>query len=84
MILVEINFYCSLDLVLPRRAMLSLVSEYCLYGARNIKVGMPTDSILSLWNLQGRIVADFEAEVEDDLEPLFRRGDVSCSYSYFS
>ncbi|KAG0598600.1 hypothetical protein M758_12G086700 [Ceratodon purpureus] len=24
---------------------------------------------------KGRIVADFEAEVEDDLEPLFRRGD---------
>jgi hypothetical protein len=40
--------------------------------------------ILSLWTSQGRIVADFEAEVEDDLEPLFRRGDVSCVYSSFA
>ncbi len=28
-------------------------------------------------DLQGLISADFEAEVEDAIEPIFRRGDVS-------
>ena len=37
-------------------------------------------------NLQGIIEANFEAEVEDDLEALFRRGDVSlfdCIWSLY-
>jgi hypothetical protein len=32
---------------------------------------------MHMWGLQGLIIADFEAEVEDAIETIFRRGDVS-------
>ncbi|KAG0581777.1 hypothetical protein KC19_3G008300, partial [Ceratodon purpureus] len=40
-----------------------------------------TDEFISPFckSLQGIIEADFEAEVEDDLEPLFRRGDLGLA-----
>jgi hypothetical protein len=37
---------------------------------------LPRD--MHMWgDLQGLIIADFEAEVEDAIETIFRRGDVS-------